>query len=247
LEIATGDYALVAAVAFCASTLAAISGYGTGLILPLVLVPVIGAEATVPVMGIASFFINASRVAAFWRAFDFSRAAIIFLAALPTCILGAWAYTLLSGRGAALVIGLALLVLVPARRWLGKLHGRISAPWLAGAGAGFGFLEGSTPGVGVVLISLLLAAGLHGSAVIATDAGISVLLALTKTIVFQTQGVLTASAWAMAGLIGAVSLPAAFLARRIVPRISARFHIVILDAVVVVGALLLIARGLSLT
>jgi uncharacterized membrane protein YfcA len=245
LETVTlGEYALVATVAFFAATLGAVSGYGTGLILPFVLVPVIGAEATVPVMGVASFFTNATRLTAFWRFLDLRRAALLVATALPTCIIGSYAYTLLSGRGDSLVIGSALLLLVPGRRILKRLHGHLSPRWVAAAGAGFGFLDGGAPGVGVVLISILLAAGLQGSAVIATDAGVSVLLALAKTTVFQAAGVLTLGAWLLAAVVGAVSLPAAFLARWLVPRIPPGVHLHILDGVVVIGSLLLIARGL---
>ena len=245
LGVELAQYVLVAIVAFVAATLAAISGYGAGLILPLVLVPTIGAEATVPVLGVAAFFINAGRLAAFWRDFDLRRSGIVAAAGLPACVLGSYAYTLLSGKGASLVIGIALLVLVPARKLLVRAHGRLSERGLAAAGAGFGFFAGSTPGSGVILISLLLAAGLNGSAVIATDAGVSLLFAVAKTFVFQASGVLTPAAWLMACIIGAAALPAAFLARWIVPRMSATVHITILDLVVVVGALVLIARALG--
>jgi hypothetical protein len=39
-------------------------------------------------------------------------------------------------------------------------------------------------GSGVVLLSILLAAGLQGPAVIATDAGISLVLGIAKTLIF---------------------------------------------------------------
>ena len=243
--VTVGQYALVAAVAFLAATLAAISGYGTGIILPLVLVPIIGAEATVPVMGVASFFTNSSRLAAFWRDFDRQRAALLILSGTPTCLLGAYAYTLLTGKGASLVIGVALLLLVPGRRIMMRLRGTLSPTSLAAAGAGFGLLDGGAPGVGVVLISILLAAGLHGSAVIATDAGVSLVLATVKTIVFQSAGVLTPASWLIALLVGAVSLPAAFLARWVVPQLPGQAHIYILDGVVVIGAVFLLVRGLA--
>jgi uncharacterized membrane protein YfcA len=240
-----GQFVLVAVVAFFAATVAAISGYGTGLVLPLVLVPVIGAEATVPVLGVSAFFVNAGRLAAFWRYFDRRHAVIITAAALPTCLLGAYSYTLLSGRGASLVIGIGLLLLVPGRRLLARLHGRLPERWLAAAGAGFGFCAGTTPGSGVILISILLAAGLNGTAVIATDAGITILLALAKTVVFQASGALSRTAWLMALTIGVVALPGAFLARWIIPKIPPGVHLYILDGVVLVGAVLLIERGLS--
>jgi uncharacterized membrane protein YfcA len=243
--VTVGQYALVAAVAFLAATLAGVSGYGTGIILPLVLVPIIGAEATVPVMGVASFFTNSSRLAAFWRDFDRRRAALIVVSGIPTCILGAYAYTLLTGRGASLVIGLALVLLVPGRRLMMKARGSLSIPSIAAAGAGFGLLDGGAPGVGVVLISILLAAGLNGSAVIATDAGVSLVLAAVKTAVFQSAGALTPASWLIALLVGAVSLPAAFLARWIVPLLPSHAHILVLDGVVLLGGAMLIVRSFA--
>jgi uncharacterized membrane protein YfcA len=214
-------------------------------VLPLVLVPIIGAEATVPVMSVASFLTNGSRLAAFWRHFDLSRAALIIATATPTCLIGAYGYTLLSGKGASLLIGCALLLLVPGRRIMKRLNGRLSRRAIGIAGAGFGLLDGGAPGVGIVLIAILLAAGLDGRAVVATDAGISLVLAGLKTVVFQSAGALPPAAWLMAATIGAVALPAAFLARWIVPRLPPGAHIIILDVVVLAGAIMLIVRALA--
>jgi uncharacterized membrane protein YfcA len=240
-----GQYALVVLVTFFAAALAAVTGYGAGVILPLVLVPVIGAEVTVPVMGFASLLMNAGRLTAFWRYFDMRSAAIVIATGIPFSVLGSYAYTLLTGKGASIVIGLALLLIVPLRRLMTKFHGHLSPRSVAVAGAGFGFVDGGAPGVGVVLISILLAAGLQGTTVIATDAGISLVLAAVKTAVFQVSGLLTPSAWLMAIIIGAVALPAAFVGRWIVPRIPAGIHIWILDSVVLVGGAILVARGLG--
>jgi hypothetical protein len=40
----------------------------------------------------------------------------VLAAAVPTCALGAWGYTMLTGKGAALVIGGMLMASVPLRR-----------------------------------------------------------------------------------------------------------------------------------
>jgi uncharacterized membrane protein YfcA len=238
------QYALVAAAGFAASVLGGVTGYGGGLLLPPILVPIVDAEAVVPIIGVSALFSNASRLAAFRAAFDPRRAALIAACALPPCLLGAWGYTRLSGPGVAVLIGAMLVLLVPARRLLGRRAGLLSPPGIALAGAGYGLLMGGTTGSGVVLLSILLAAGLEGAAVIATDAGISLLLGLAKTAVFQTAGALPASSWVMALLIGAVSTPGAFVARRLTRGLTVRVHTGILDAVVILGGLVLVLQGL---
>lgn len=239
------DYALVAAVTFVAAAGAGVSGYGVGLLLPLVLVPVVGAEATLPILAAASIFANASRLAAFRQHFDGRYALLILLAAIPGAMLGAFFYTRLDARAASIVIGVALLLMVPGRRMLALRRSRLSRGAIGAAGAGFGFLSGTVPGVGVVLISILLAAGMNGQAVVATDAAISLLLGVAKVVVFQGAGSLDRDGWIMAAVIGAAATPAAFAARWLVGRMPARLHLALLDGIVAIGALVLIARALE--
>ena len=106
----------VAAVALVASVIGGVSGYGTGALMPLVLVPLVGAEPVVPIIAISAMFTNSSRVFAFMKYADWRRAAVVLVAAVPTCVLGAWGYTHLSSAGAALVIGSMLVASVPLRR-----------------------------------------------------------------------------------------------------------------------------------
>jgi uncharacterized membrane protein YfcA len=238
-------YALVALVAFLAAIVGGVAGYGTGLLLPPVLVPIIGAEAVVPVIAVAALMTNGSRLAAFRASFDAPRALLITVCALPFCMLGAYLYTLLSGGHAAILIGTVLILLIPVRRMLLRRHGYLPNRGVAAAGAAYGLLVGGTTGSGVVLLSILLAAGLQGPAVIATDAGISVVLGIAKTLIFQTSGALPLSSWIMAAVIGVAAFPGAFIARRLAHHLSLKAHTAILDAVVIAGGALLIAQGFS--
>ena len=244
-DIALFQYGLIAAAAMAASVLGGIAGYGPGLIMPLILVPLIGAEATVPVLGVSALFTNAGRVWVFRRHFDRRKAALIAAVALPGCLLGAYGYTLLSGPVVTILIGGMLAVVVPARRLMVRFRLRLSNRGLAATGAGYGVIVGGTAGSGVILLSMLMAAGLEGPAVIATDAGISVGLSMIKTGVFQAAGAMTPSSWMIALLIGAATTPGAFIARWLVARFPANIHTRILEAAIVTGAVLLIARGLG--
>lgn len=243
-DVTLAQYGLVAAVAFIAGVAGGVTGYGPGLLMPPILLPIVGAEAVVPVIAVSAMLSNTSRLVAFWRNFDPRRAALIVAVALPTSALGAYGYTRLSGGAVSVVIGTVLLLAIPVRHLLLSLRGHLSPPGLLAAGAGYGLLMGGTAGTGVVLLSILLAAGLNGAAVIATDAGISLVLGVVKVGVFQAAGSLPPSSWIMALLIGASATPGVFLAKRLVGSLSDSAHIRILDGIVVLGGLVIIVQGL---
>ena len=90
------------------------------------------------------------------------------------------------------------------------------------------------------MLSLLMAAGLQGSAVVATDAVISIAITTVKIAVFGAAGVVTAQVLAFALLIGVCALPGPFLARALVKRMPVHFHTAILDAVVLFGGAALV-------
>ncbi|MGN8549877.1 TSUP family transporter [Bradyrhizobium sp. 13971] len=235
---------LVAAVALFASVIGGLAGYGIGALMPLVLVPMVGAEPVVPIIAISSIFTNSSRFVAFVRFADRRKAIIVIAAALFSTALGAYGYTRLTSAGASLVIGGMLILSVPLRRLLRKHSVRIGERGLAAGAVGYGVVVGGTAGSGVILLSLLMAAGLEGAAVVATDAVISLTSAAVKISVFGLTGVITAQVLALALLIGLVAIPGAFLAKAFVARMPVHIHTAILDAAVVTGGVVMIASAL---
>jgi uncharacterized membrane protein YfcA len=234
----------VAGMALIASAVGGVAGYGTGVLMPLVLVPIVGAEPIVPIIAISALMTNTSRAAAFRRLIDWRRTLIVLAAAVPTSAVGAWGYTLLTSIGASLVIGGMLMVSVPLRRLLKRHAVQVSDGGLAGASVGYGLVVGGTVGSGIILLSLLMAAGLEGGAVIATDATISIVIGLVKIAVFGVAGVMGAQVAAFALLIGVIAFPGAFLAKAMVDRMPIHLHTALLDAVVLFGGAFVIIRAL---
>jgi len=233
--ISVAQLLLVAGMALVASVVGGVAGYGTGALMPLVLVPIVGAEPVVPIIAISALFSNTSRALAFKSYISVRRALIVIAAAVPTCVLGAYGYTKLNNTGAALVIGTMLIVSVPLRRLL-KRHGfGIGDRGLGAAAFGWGVVVGGTAGAGIILLSLLMSAGLEGAAVIATDAVISIVIGIVKVSVFGIAGVVGAQVIAFALLIGLIAVPGSFLARRFVEAMPVHVHAGILDAVVIFG------------
>ena len=89
-DISLAQLVLVAVVALFASIVGGLAGYGTGALMPLVLVPLIGAEPVVPIIAISSIFTNLSRFVAYLRYADRRRALIVVSAAILTTALGAY-------------------------------------------------------------------------------------------------------------------------------------------------------------
>ena len=242
-DISLAQLILVAGVALLASVVGGLAGYGTGALMPLVLVPLIGAGPVVPIVAISAIFTNLSRVTAYRRYADARRALIVIVASALTTALGAYGYTRLTNAGAAIVIGTMLILSVPLRRLARRRDVRIGEAGLGFGAMAYGVVVGGTSGSGVILLSLLMAAGLEGAAVIATDAVISVVTSLIKISVFGLAGVVTTQVLAFALLIGAIALPGAFFARAFVERMPVHIHTAILDAAVIAGGLVMISAA----
>ena len=239
-DVSLFELAIIVALAAFSAVTGGVAGYGTGALMPLILVPMVGAAPVVPIIAISAMFTNTARVMAFRHLLDARRALIGLVCALPTCVLGAWLYTLLTGRGAAMVIGSTLIATVPLRRLLKRRGHQLGEKGFAAAAAGWGIVVGGTTGAGVILLSLLMATGLEGAAVIATDATISIVMGVVKLSVFGLAGVLTSKVVVIALLIGVVAFPCTFLAKLIVERLPVHVHTALLDAVVIIGGTVMI-------
>jgi uncharacterized membrane protein YfcA len=244
-DVSTYQLLLVAGVALFASVLGGVAGYGTGALMPLILVPMVGAENVVPIIALAGMLTNAGRTIAFWKHVEWHRALIVLAGAVPPCVITAYGYTMLTGKGAQLVIGTMLMLTVPLRYALRRRAIVLSDRGLLYGSIGYGTAVGGTVGAGVILLSLLMAAGLMGPAVIATDAMLSIAIGISRLMVFGFAGALTPKVIAYALLIGVIAFPGAFLARAFVKRMPLHVHTAILDAVVLIGGAVMVFGALA--
>lgn len=226
---------LVAGFSLVTQIVGGVAGYGPGLLLPLVLVPMIGAESVLPVMSLAALITNPIRAFTFRADLDRRKTVVVTLFALPATAVGAYGYTLLTGNGAQILLGCLLVIIVPVRHMLRRIRFRLEGKGFAGASFGFGFLMGATPGTGVVLLSILMAAGLFGTQVIATDAAISALLGVLRTGIYAGFGALPWDLVLLSVLIGAMATPGTLAARWIARRFSPEFHNGIFDVAIMIG------------
>jgi len=233
----------VGVVAFLAAVVGGLAGYGTGLILPIALAPVIGVANIIPVMAVAMMINNFSRMLAFRHDIEWPHVRRMLWLGLPTCLVGAWGYTRLDARWVALLLGLFLLASLPLRRLLQRAQMQLGARGEVAAGAAFGFVEGGMTGTGVILISMLMASGLQGASLIATDAVVSTTMGLAKVLLFGSADRLDASLALTGVLVGLCAAPGAFVARAILHRMPQQFHLHLMEVVVVLGGLAFLWRA----
>src|SRR3989442_3471900 len=172
-EISLPQLAVIAGRALVASVVGGVAGYGTGALMPLVLVPMVGAEPVVPMIAISALLTNTRRAIAFRASIDFRRAGIVLVASIPTCILSAYGYTQLTSAGAMLVIGAMLMLTVPLPDFLKRRAIGIGDRGLAVGAVGYGAAVGGTVGARIILLSIPMAAPPQRPAVIATHAPLS--------------------------------------------------------------------------
>jgi uncharacterized membrane protein YfcA len=237
---ASWQLALACVVALAASTLGGLSGFGTGLVLPVFLVPLVGVTGVIPVMAVAMLLNNGSRVIAFWREVQWTHVSRMLALGLPACAAGAYCYTLLSSRWIAVLLGSFLLVIIPLRRLLRRAQFPISPAVELGAGGCFGFINGGMTGTGVILISILMSVGIAGSALVATDAVVSVIMGLAKVVLFGKLAALNVELALIGLLVGLFTAPGAFLARALLRRIPAGVHAWFMELIVAAGAIALL-------
>jgi hypothetical protein len=227
--------AAVALLGLLAAVIGATGGFGTGIVLTAALTPLIGVKAVVPVLAVATVIINIGRFWFYRQHVERRAFATVVLAAFPFLVLGVWIYASLDARTLGIVLGLVILSSVPVRRFLKKRQIVLGRRGLAIGGGVFGLANGVATGTGVILISLLLGAGLAGPAVLATDALITIVLDLSKALLFHRFALLDSQHVFTGMVIGVASIPGSALGAWLVERMHARLHVLFMEGLILVG------------
>ncbi|MBI2255526.1 MAG: sulfite exporter TauE/SafE family protein [Proteobacteria bacterium] len=234
------ELAIVAVSAFAAGICSGMTGFGGGLLLPPILAPLLGVQNVMPVLSVAMLMTNCHRFWLYHRYLDKRLTLIVLAAMIPAVVLGTMIYLSLPHDAIALVLGGFLLLSIPLGRMLAAREIRLRPVGLAGFGAAFGVIAGTTSGSGVLIVPVLLGAGLAGTAFLATDAAISIAVNLTRAGMFGHAGDLQLDILSAALMIGLCTVPGNYVARWILRRTSLRLHSRIMECVVFIGGVTLL-------
>lgn len=235
----------VALAAFGGSIAAGLSGMGGGMLLAVALAPIVGIEALIPVTTVTMLINHIGRVNAFHADVDWQAARRVMITALPCTAVGASVYAALPADIVAIVIGVFVLIVVPGRRLIGDKQWRLGTVSFLGVGGIFGFVSGAAVGAGMIIVPVLLGHGLVGATLIGTDAVIGLAVLIVKAATFGTLSVLSLEIIIFGTITGLMTIPGVYLARWIIRNTSVRLHTYFIEAILVLGGVSFIWRGLT--
>jgi uncharacterized protein len=203
-----------------AGVLTTLSGNGGGLFLLAALTWNVGPYAALALSSPALLLANAHRAYVGRRDLDWASAKRLAAGALPGSVLGG----LYAGRAPELLLRGLLLVMTglavaKALKWI---HFTVAPRFLVPAGAGIGFLTGTSGGAGILLAPILLAHGLTGNVYIATQALVAFVMHSGRVASYLHAGLFDrVSAASLATIVVAI-LAGNLLAMRIRAKLSRR-------------------------
>lgn len=238
-----GTLILLSAIAFVAAVVSGMSGMGGGLIVSIFVAPLVGVEALVPTVGLATLIAHAARVWVYRRDILWREAVLVVAVAVPAAVAGSMLYASLTSTAIGAVLGLFLIASVPLRRVMQRRAFRLTASGLMACSAGYGFISGTTLGGGLLIIPVLMSAGLLGMQLIATDAVIGLSVLAAKTLTYSEFSLLDLRLTLFGLLIGAWMIPGTYVAGWLVRRTGIRIHTLLMEAVIVVAGLTFVWRA----
>ena len=236
-------YLALAGVAFAASTLAAVTGFGGAAVLLPMLVLVFGVREAIPILTVAQLIGNGSRVWFNRTELDGRVVAWFAIGGVPTALLGGVLFARAPLPVLTRVLGAFLLLIVVWRHARPKSTARPPLQSFALIGAVSSFLSALLGSVGPLMAPFFLAYGLVKGAYIGTEALATVVMHVTKLVAYRQSSVLPLHA-GLAGLaLGPIMVLGSFIGKSIVDRISERVFVIIIEATLVAAGVLFLVKG----
>lgn len=237
-------YLFIMAVGLAAGILSGIVGTGSSIMLLPVLAYSFGPKQAVPIMAIAAIMANVSRVLAWWRDVDWRAVAAYSVTGIPAAALGARTLLALPSRAVDIAIGVFLISMIPARRWLAARDFKLPLWALAVIGAVAGYLTGIVASTGPMTVPIFMTYGLVKGALLGTEAASSLAVYISKAVTFQRFDALPPDIIAKGLIAGSSLFAGAFVAKRFVLRLAPDAFRLLMDGLMLVAGLTMLWSAL---
>ncbi|HEX6814036.1 MAG TPA: sulfite exporter TauE/SafE family protein [Gemmatimonadaceae bacterium] len=234
---------LLAAVAFVASTLAAVTGFGGAAVLLPVLAAVFGVREAIPILTVAQLIGNGSRVWFNRREVDWRVVGWFAVGAVPFAFAGGFLFARAPLSALTRLLGVFLILVVVWRRLHPGPPRRPPLRSFAAIGAGASFLSALLGSVGPIMAPFFLAFGLVKGAYIGTEAMSTVVMHVVKLVAYGQGSLLTDRA-VLAGLaLGPIMVLGSWTGKRIVDRMPESLFVALIEFTLLAAGFIFLIRG----
>jgi uncharacterized membrane protein YfcA len=236
------QFATLTGVTFLAALVAGVTGFGGAAILLPALVLAYGTRDAIPILTLVQLVGNGSRVWFNRRSLDLAVVKWFALGGVPTAVIGAMIFARAPLGVLTRVLG-AFLILLVVWRHLGRAPLRMPLRGFAVLGAGASFLSALVGSVGPLMAPFFLAYGLTKTAYIGTEALTTVIMHLTKLVVYGQNSLLSVQAMSVGLALSPVMILGSYLGKLVVERLPERMFTVLIEVTLVAAGILFLWRG----
>ncbi|WP_227272280.1 sulfite exporter TauE/SafE family protein [Roseobacter weihaiensis] len=226
---------LVAAIV--TSAIHGATGIGGGFLMAIILAPLIGVVATVPVLAVALTISGVARVFFNRDALHWGAYRAVMTTTIPGVVIAATIYVLLNATVIAIILGATILGSVPLRHWAARREIRAGRGALMGAGSVYGLASGASIGAGMLLIPFLTGYGLNRREFVGTLAAIALTMNITRTSVYGSADLLSDGWFALGVLCGLATLPGNWIGQKLLRGMGDARHQTAIDVLTIFGGL----------
>lgn len=235
---------IVPVAAFVAAVVSGLGGFGGAFILVIVLTPIVGVKAVIPLISVFATCNNLSRVFIYRKSIVWKTAAQFTGASIPGVYFGAKILDWLPERALLSLLGLTLLGAIPLGRYLKNREFKSGVKTIVAFGAVFGLVSGAAAGTGMFVIAGLNSAGLRGAVLLGTDAIIGFVNGTMRAGVYSALGLLTPQMILSGLLMGALTVPGNWVASKIVKRMGDNLHAKLIEVLIALGGVWFLGKAL---
>ena len=238
------EFLIVPVAAFVAAVVSGLGGFGGAFILVIVLTPIVGVKAVIPLLSVFSTCNNLSRLFIYRKSIVWKTAVQFTVASIPGVYFGAKILDWLQERALLSLLGLTLLGAIPLGRYLKKREFKSGVKTIVAFGAVFGLVSGAAAGTGMFVIAGLNSAGLRGAVLLGTDAIIGFVNGTMRAGVYSALGLLTPQMILSGLLMGALTVPGNWVASKIVMRMGDNIHAKLIEVLIALGGVWFLGKAL---
>jgi uncharacterized membrane protein YfcA len=234
---------LLAVVAFTASTVAAVTGFGGAVLLLPFVVAVFGIRDAVPVLTVAQLLGNSGRVWVNRKEISPAVVGWYSLGAVPAALLGGLLFAVAPLADLTRLLGLFLVVMALVWHFREGSFPRLTRPGFAPLGAGASFVSALVGSSGPLVAPFFVAHGLVKGAYVGTEALCAVVTHGAKLAAYGHSSLLTGATLAGGLPLGLVMVAGAYAGKRVMARLPERAFVLLVKGMLLAVGVVFAIRG----